>query len=304
MFDKLRSVLKGFASRVATREIKAKELEGELEDLKISLAEADVAYEVAEAVADALKRRLVGTRAPRGSDLGELVLRELRRLLGELLAKCEVGAELCDEIRRLHADSGRPVKVVFLGVNGVGKTTTIAKVALRLKLRGVTPVVAAADTFRAGAQEQLKAHAVRINVPIVSGRYGADPAALAYDAVKHAEARGYGAVLIDTAGRMHVDEDLVEELKKVVRVVKPDYKVLVVDALTGNDVVEQARLFDRAVGVSGVILTKVDADAKGGAALSLAGVLGKPIYYVGTGQRYEDLEPFSSRWVIDRLLGE
>jgi fused signal recognition particle receptor len=226
----------------------------------------------------------------------------LRSVLGEVFQVLRA-PDLVEEAKRLCSEGKGPLKIVFLGVNGVGKTTTIAKIAYLFKKSGMTPVIAAADTFRAGAQEQLKIHASRLGIPIVTGRYGADPASVAYDAVAHASSKGFCVVLIDTAGRMHTDRDLVDELRKIIRVVKPHYKVLVLDALTGNDAVEQARFFDEAVGVDMVILTKIDADAKGGGALSVAYSIRKPIAYVGVGQDYGDLKRFDAEWFIERILG-
>ncbi|WP_131160646.1 signal recognition particle-docking protein FtsY, partial [Aeropyrum pernix] len=280
--------------------LKPEDLEPVLDDILIDLVESDVALEAAESIVAGVKEGLTGYRVRRGEPVEKVVRDALRKALLTLL---DPGPrpDLAAEARRRCG--GRPLVILFLGVNGTGKTTTIAKVAYMLRKAGVTPVIAAADTFRAGAQEQLAVHAEKLGVPIVRGRYGGDPASVAYDAVKHAESRGFCAVLVDTAGRMHVDSNLVEELRKIVRVVKPDYKILVVDSLTGNDAVEQARLFDEAVGVDGVIVTKVDADPKGGTLVSVAHAIRKPILYLGTGQRYEDLRPFDPQKIVDQLLG-
>ncbi|GBF09702.1 probable signal recognition particle protein [Aeropyrum pernix] len=280
--------------------MKPEDLEPVLDDILIDLVESDVALEAAESIVAGVKEGLTGYRVRRGEPVEKVVRDALRKALLTLL---DPGPrpDLAAEARRRCG--GRPLVILFLGVNGTGKTTTIAKVAYMLRKAGVTPVIAAADTFRAGAQEQLAVHAEKLGVPIVRGRYGGDPASVAYDAVKHAESRGFCAVLVDTAGRMHVDSNLVEELRKIVRVVKPDYKILVVDSLTGNDAVEQARLFDEAVGVDGVIVTKVDADPKGGTLVSVAHAIRKPILYLGTGQRYEDLRPFDPQKIVDQLLG-
>ncbi|MEM4463116.1 MAG: signal recognition particle-docking protein FtsY, partial [Fervidicoccaceae archaeon] len=196
-----------------------------------------------------------------------------------------------------------PFVVVFMGVNGVGKTTSIAKIAYMVKKRGMTPLIVAGDTFRAGSQEQLETHANRLGVPIIKAKYGSDSASVGFDSIVYAKKRNLCLILLDTAGRMHIDRDLIEELKKVVRVVNPDLKLLVVDSLTGNDAVEQSITYDREIGVDGFILTKADADTKGGSALSIAMETGKPIFYVGTGQKYEDLRPFSREWLISTLLG-
>ena len=304
VFNKLKKALKKFVDNVAevvtTKTVSEKDLEPILEELVIGLAESDVAFEVAEEIAEKLRQRLVGAKIPRTKDLRDYVIESLREVLIEILRRGYRPLDLLGEARSRSPEN--PLKIVFFGVNGVGKTTTIAKFAYMFKQGGVTPVIVAADTFRAGAQEQLRRHAEKLGVPFIGGRYGADPASVVYDGIEYARARGYRVVLADTAGRMHTDADLMEELRKIVRVAKPDYKALVVDALTGNDAVDQARFFDEAVGIDFIILTKVDADVKGGTAISVAAVTGKPILYMGTGQGYEDLEPFDPERYVDRLL--
>lgn len=306
MFDKLKKAFKQTVNNIKTRvgekiqkEIKESDIEDVLEELFMELVEADVAYEVAEAIVESVKETLIGRKVARGTDIEELVYDAIRGKLLELLDKPAPDI-IKEALERKPGE--RPLVLVFLGVNGVGKTTTIAKIANLYRKNGVTPVIAAADTFRAGAQEQLKEHARRLDVPIISGRYGADPASVAHDAISYAVARGYRAVLIDTAGRMHVDYDLMGELRKIVRVSKPDYKILVVDSLTGNDAVEQARRFNEEVGVDLVVLTKTDADVKGGTAVSIAGVIGKPILFIGTGQGYDDIERFDAKKFVEELL--
>ncbi len=304
VFDRLRKSLKKFvdnvASRIATRELKPEELEEIAEDFILELVENDVAYDVALEIVEALKKRLAGEKIPRFSDAREFVRKALEESIVDILSRNWRKIDIVEEA--LSRRPGSPLKIAFFGVNGVGKTTTIAKFAYMFKKRGVTPVIVGADTFRAGAQEQLKQHALKLGVPFIGGRYGADPAAVAFDAVEYARKRGYRVVLIDTAGRMHTDSDLMEELRKIVRVVKPDYKVLVLDALTGNDAVEQAKFFEEAVGVDFIVLTKVDADVKGGTALSVSHAISKPIIYIGVGQRYEDLEYFNPKLFAERLV--
>jgi fused signal recognition particle receptor len=304
LFKKLRDTLKKFvesvATQITTRQVSESELEPILEELTIDLVESDVAYDAARALTDILKRRLVGTRVPRFSDTRSIVVNELIKALEELLSRNWKPLDVFEEAK--HHTPHSPMVLTFFGVNGVGKTTTIAKFAYRFKRMGVTPVIVASDTFRAGAQEQLRKHAEKLNVPFIGGRYGADPAAVAYDALEYARSRGYRVVLVDTAGRMHTDVDLMEELRKIVRVVKPKYKVLIVDALTGNDALEQASFFEEAVGVDFIVLTKVDADVKGGTAVSVAYSISKPILYVGTGQRYEDLEVFDPKRFARKIV--
>ena len=308
MFGRLKESLSRAASTLATvikekagtREIKAGDLEEVLDDLKIELVEAEVAFDVAEAIASELERRLVGVRVPRGTKVDELVRNTLKDILLKIVGLR--GLDVVEEAKRACRPGSRPFVVVFLGVNGVGKTTTIAKLGYKAKHEGITPVLAAADTFRAGAQEQLRLHAEKLSVPFIGGRYGADPASVAFDAIEYARARNYCLVLIDTAGRIHTDYDLMGELRKIVRVAKPNLKVLVVDALTGNDAVEQARIFKQEVGVDGVIITKADADVKGGTAISVAAAIRKPILYIGTGQGYSDIERFDPIAFVEKII--
>jgi fused signal recognition particle receptor len=200
--------------------------------------------------------------------------------------------------------SGEPLKIMFVGINGTGKTTTISKLSDYFISRGFTPVIAASDTFRAGAIEQITYHAEKLKVKIIKHQKGADPAAVAYDAVEHARAQKKELVFIDTAGRMQTNINLMDEMKKIQRVVKPDLVIFVGDALTGNDVVEQASKFNDAVGLDGIILTKADADAKGGAALSIGYVVQKPILFLGIGQDYKDIIEFKPDWMVEQIFGE
>ena len=304
VFNRLKKALKRFVDTVsetiATKEVKEEDLEPIIEELTISLVESDVALEVAEEIGELIKKKLVGTKLPRFKDVRQYVIDALAEVIEDIVSRNYRPVNIVEEAKK--RDPANPLRILFFGVNGVGKTTTIAKFAYMLRKNNVTPVIAAADTFRAGAQEQLRMHAEKLGVPFIGGRYGADPASVVYDAIEYARARGYRVVLADTAGRMHTDEDLMEELRKITRVAKPDYKVLVVDALTGNDAVEQARFFDEAVGIDFVVLTKVDADVKGGSALTIAAVINKPILFLGVGQRYEDLEPFNPKAYVKKLL--
>jgi len=192
---------------------------------------------------------------------------------------------------------------MFIGVNGVGKTTTLAKLTKYLQLKGKKCVFAASDTFRAASIEQLQEHATALKVKMIKHAYGADPAAVAFDAISHAKAKGVDVVLIDTAGRQHANADLMGELSKIKRVAKPDVTILVVDSLTGNDAVEQAKKYDESIGIDGVILTKADADDKGGTVLSVSYMVEKPILFMGTGQTYTDLDEFKADFIIEKLFG-
>lgn len=208
---------------------------------------------------------------------------------------------LLEVMEPAHIQTGRakPFVIMIVGINGTGKTTTLAKLAHRFQRKGKKVVAAASDTFRAAAIEQLAEHCRRLKVPLIKQRYGADPAAVAFDAIEHAKARGIDVVLIDTSGRLHVDSGLMKELEKVKRVAKPHLSLLVIDATTGNDAVEQARAFAHLV--DGMIVAKADVDERGGATISVSAATGKPIYFLGTGQDYRDLKEFSPERVVKEL---
>jgi len=260
-----------------------------------------VAVSVADHICTEMEKRLEGLKVKRLEDRKKTVENTLRRILLDTLT---AGGErdLVDAVEEKRK-AKEPCVIVFVGINGSGKTTTIAKVARLLMRHGHSVILACSDTYRAGSIEQLEEHAKRLSVRMIRHQYGSDAAAVAFDAVQHARTRGVNVVLIDTAGRMQTDLNLMAEMEKVVRVVNPDLVLFVGDALTGNDAVTQAQEFDKFVKISGSILTKVDADAKGGAAISITHVTGKPILFLGTGQRYEDLEPFKPEFLINRILG-
>ncbi|MCS7106788.1 MAG: signal recognition particle-docking protein FtsY [Acidilobaceae archaeon] len=299
VFDLLRNAFSALADKVKYRNISEEELRGVLEELVMDMVAADVALEVAEGIAQRVQKELTGAKVARGESADKLIIAAVRK---KMLSHFKPAPELVSSVRQ-KCSRKEPYVILFFGINGVGKTTTIAKVAQKLKKEGIGVVIAAADTFRAGAQEQLEVHARRVGVPILKGRYGSDPASVAHDAIEHARAKGICAVLVDTAGRMHVDKDLLEEMRKIVRIAKPDLRVLVVDALTGNDAVEQARSFNEHIGIDAVIVSKADADVKGGTILSVAYVTEKPILFLGTGQSYDDLEQFSPESYVDTILG-
>ncbi|MDD5110972.1 MAG: signal recognition particle-docking protein FtsY [Candidatus Altiarchaeota archaeon] len=272
------------------------DLEDVLWNLQLELMQNDVASETVEYLTGRLKERLVGMDIEHGK-VNEFVSKAVREVLLETLS---TGSEfnLIEFIRRKE----KPVKIVFFGVNGTGKTTTIAKVAAYLLKNGISPVIAAGDTFRAGAIEQAEKHAGMVGVRVVKQQKGSDSAAVIFDAIEHAKARGIDVVLADTAGRMQTNVNLMDEMKKIIRVAKPDLKIFVGDALTGNDAVEQARSFNDNAGIDAVILTKMDADAKGGSALSITHETKKPIILIGTGQGYGDLKEFDRNWFVDSII--
>jgi len=291
----------GILSFVSHKTISEKDIDDILFELEMALLEGDVALEVAEKIVNSVKEDLVGRKIRRRSDVADFTKEALKNAISEIL---NVETPDINELLINSRETGEPLKLMFVGINGTGKTTTIAKVATHFIEKGYTPVIAAADTFRAGAIEQITHHADKIGVKIIKHQKGADPAAVAFDAVAHARAKGKELVLVDTAGRMQTNTNLMDEMKKIKRVIKPDMIIFVGDALTGNDAVEQAQKFDDAVGVNGIILTKADADAKGGAALSIGYVIQKPILFLGLGQSYEDIMEFKPEWMVEQIFGE
>jgi len=302
MFEKLRNGLKGIIEKISSTGFTEKDLDPILWDMQLQLISNDVSVEVAERICSELKERLLGAEAPRFGDKSGVVEKALKDAIKAVMK----GGEALD-ILKLVAESkkrGEPFTIMFIGINGTGKTTTIAKMAHLLKKNGYTVVLASGDTYRAGAIEQLVEHGRRLGVKVIRHKYGSDAAAVGYDAVQHARAQGIDVVLIDTAGRMQTNRNLMDELKKVKRVVQPDLTIMVLDSLIGNDATEQATTFNQHIGFDAAILTKVDADAKGGSSLSIAYLTGKPIPFVGVGQGYDDLVPFEAEWFADKLLGD
>jgi len=291
---------KGFIEKLLQVEIKEKDVEEALDELEIELLEADVALETVEALREKIKEKLVGKKVRIGTNKGRLIEEALREAVLDVLTP----EKKIDLLEMIKSKEEKPFVIAFVGFNGSGKTTTIAKLANWLKKNGLGVVIAASDTFRAGAIEQVEEHAKRVGVKVIKHDYGADPAAVAYDAIQHAKARGLDVVLIDTAGRNELNRNLMDEMKKIVRVAKPDLVIFVGDSLGGNSVVEQAKQFNEAVRIDGVILTKLDADARGGAALSISHAIGAPILFVGVGQGYDDLKPFDEKWFVERIFGE
>jgi fused signal recognition particle receptor len=289
----------GFLSFIKEKTISEKDIDEILWELELSLLESDVAIDVANAVVESLKEDLVGQKIKRSKDIEDFTYDSLKKAVSKIIS---VDGKTMTEMIEEKKSKGEPLVVMFVGINGTGKTTTIAKIANFYMKKGYTPVIAASDTFRAGAIEQLTHHTDNLNVKIIKHQKGSDPAAVAFDAVEHAKAKGKELVLVDTAGRMQTNTNLMDEMKKIKRVSKPDIVVFVGDALTGNDAVEQATKFNDAIDIDGIILTKADADSKGGASLSIGHVIGKPIMFLGVGQGYDDIKEYDPDWMLEQIF--
>ena len=301
MFDKLKKAFSRAAKGISQKELTEKVLDDVLLDLQIALLESDVAQEVVDDLSVELKKELLGLKLEREQEANQIVQSKLRAAVAHIFARTN-RFDLIEKINVKKEAKAGPFVIVFLGINGTGKTTTVAKIANLLRKAGFSVVVAAGDTHRAGAIEQLEQHTNRLSLKIVKQRYGADPSSVGRDAYDHAKKNHIDIVLMDTAGRMQTSKNLMDEMGKIVRVVKPDVKLFIGDALAGNDTINQAREFFDYTNFDGAILTKVDADAKGGSAISIAHITSRPIIYIGVGQGYDDIIPFDSNKFIESLF--
>lgn len=274
-----------------------KDIDETLFELQMVLLESDVAFPVAEAITDHMKKELVGTHRKIRESSEEVVTNALRHAIEEVLGD---GFDLVGYIKA----HDKPVKILFTGVNGTGKTTSVAKIAYYLQSQGLSVVVGAGDTFRAGAIEQIRVHCDRLGIKLIAHQEGADPSAVIYDTVEYAKAHNIDVVLADSAGRFHNRVNLMNQLEKIKRVMKPDLVFYVDEAVAGNDAVIRAEEFEKTVSTNGVILTKVDMDPKGGAAISIAYTIGKPLVFLGVGQEYADMKPFTPALIIDEIFGD
>jgi len=289
---------KGFFSKIREKiqktRISDREFEEYSEDLENILLENNVALEVAERIIKELKEEIVNKELSK-KEIELQIKTSLKAVINKILV------EPYDLAGKIKEKAEKPYVILFSGINGSGKTTTIAKFAYALKKKEISSVIAAGDTFRAASIEQLKKHGEKLGIDIISHEYGSDPASVGFDAIKYAKKNSIDCVLIDTAGRMHTAKNLLREMEKIVKVTKPDLKIFIGESITGNDSIEQVRSFDEAIGIDAIILSKADIDEKGGTALSLGYVTKKPILYLGTGQNYEDLEPFNKDKFIEKL---
>ena len=293
----------GFGSKlkvlITEREIllSEKDISEPLEELEISLLENDVAFDAANEIIEQMKTQLIGQKRKIRTSSEEFVTEALRNALLNVLGE---GFSLTDYIDTHE----KPVKVLFTGVNGAGKTTTIAKVAHYLQKNGYSVVIGSGDTFRAGANEQMRTHAERVGVKVINHQEGADPSAVLFDAVSYAKAHNIDVVLADTAGRFHNRTNLMNQLDKIRRVINPDIVAYVDEAVAGNDAVIRSEEFNNTVGTDVVVLTKADMDTKGGAAISITYTIKKPVMFLGVGQGYDDVIPFEPQKLVDELLGD
>ena len=279
-----------------TVEIAEKDVEELLESLELDLLESDVALEVAESIKDELKNGLVGQTLKK-DEVSQFVKKVIRDTIIKTIS-VEKKIDILNSIKQ----SEKPVKIMIIGTNGAGKTTPIGKLAKLFMSQNHKVVFAAADTFRAAAIEQMEVHAKKLGVHLIKREYGADPTAVAYDAVSYSKAHGIDVVLIDTAGRQDTNVNLINELKKMNRIINPNFRIYIGESIAGNAIIEQVSTFNQEIGIDGVILTKLDCDAKGGSVLSISKTTGVPIIYLGTGQQYEDLEKFEAEKIADLIL--
>lgn len=279
-------------------EISEKEINDLLEELELSLIESDVEQDAALELVKQIRTRLIGQKTS-SKNLDEYIKEQIKEILAEMMKTPQI--DLLQKALEKKKE-GKPLKILMLGPNGAGKTTSIAKLVHYFKKHKLSSILAAGDTFRAGAIDQIEEHALRLGVRVIKQQYGADPAAVAFDAVKAAEAGKIDVIIIDSAGRQETNKNLMEELRKIERVAKPDVKIYVGEAYAGQTLLEQVAEFEEMIGIDGFILTKIDTDAKGGTAISLTYKTKKPIIFVGTGQGYDDFKEFTPNFVLERII--
>jgi fused signal recognition particle receptor len=268
--------------------------------LKIGLLESDVNYDVVEKLTDEIRKDML-SRSISSRGLDNEIRQIIRESIQKILAK-RSGSDLLEVAKEKKTAHELPLKILFIGPNGAGKTTTMAKIANMFITNGFTCVMSASDTFRAAAIEQTTFHADKLGIRVVKGAYGSDPASIAFDAIAHAKAHNVDVVLMDSAGRQETNKSLVEELKKIARVTKPDLKIFIGESIAGNSLLDQVKALNEAVSIDGIILTKLDCDAKGGNTISLLSELSIPILFFGIGEKYNDLMPYDPDFIIDNIL--
>ncbi len=303
MFAKLKNSLKSFLNKIKLKSLDEKSLKEPIQELIELMIANEVAVDVATKIGQKVKEELIaaGTQQERFKDVRPLLRKSLRKAIREVITPTNGSINLIEEIRKKR-EIGEPYVIVMEGINGTGKTTTMAKLAHKLQKEGFSVVFAASDTYRAGAIDQLTKHGQKLGIKTISHQQGGDPTAVAIDAIDHAYAKGVDVVMIDTAGRMQNNSNLIRELQKVVSKTEADLKIFVGDSLAGNDVINQAKEFNEKVGIDTVIMTKADSDVKGGAAISVAHTIDKPILYLGVGQGYDDLQEFDADYLVNQII--
>ncbi len=288
-----KGIIRKIKEKITTIKLDKKNFNSFWTQLEFLFIENNVALSVTDKIREKLEEELVNKEMKK-NEIEKEIKNALRKALSTLLLK---PFSLIEKIKK----SSGPYVIVFFGINGSGKTTTIAKICRLLQKNNLGCVMAASDTFRAASIEQLGKHASKLGVKVIKHGYGADPAAVAYDAVAYAKSHGIDVVLIDTAGRMHTQENLMREMEKICRVNRPNLKIFVGEATTGNDAVIQAEAFNKAVGIDVIILAKQDVDERGGTAISISYTTGKPILFLGIGQKLTDLEKFDKEKLLRQL---
>ena len=295
--EKKKSFFGKIFSGMHTIKISEEDFEAYSGDLEMILLENNVAVEVAEKIINQLKENIVGKEF-----LKKEIEGQIKESLKDVIYKILIEPfDIIEKIKDKKLGEHKPYIILFCGINGTGKTTTIAKFGNMLKEKKLSCVFAAGDTFRAASIEQLKKHGTKLDIEVIAHEYGSDPASVGFDAIKYAEKKHIDVVLIDTAGRMHTEKNLMAQIEKIAKVCKPDMKLFIGESITGNDIIEQIKTFDESVQIDGIVLSKADIDEKGGTALSVGYTTGKPILYLGVGQEYKDLQKFDKNKFVESL---
>ena len=298
MLDKVKNAVSNISKIAVEKQISEKELDRVMENLTIELLESEIPFDLVEQISENIKKQMIDKKFARSDEFKEIIKSEFTRTIKEIFQKVED----VDLIQLINSKESKPFKILIVGINGSGKTTTVAKIGHLLKENNISSAIVAGDTFRSGAIEQIKEHADRLELKLISQKYGSDPAAVARDGVEYSKTHNIDAVIIDTSGRVQTNSNLMQEVLKIKNVVNPDFTVFIGDSLAGNDLVSQTHEFFKFTDFNGSILTKVDADVKGGAILSILSETGKPIIYIGTGQEYKDLEKFNEERFLSGLF--
>lgn len=298
MLDKVKNAVSNISKIAVEKQISEKELDKVMENLTIELLESEIPFDLVEQISENIKKQMIDKKFARSDEFKEIIKSEFTKTIKEIFQKVEE----VDLIQLINSKEDKPFKILIVGINGSGKTTTVAKIGHLLKDNNISSAIVAGDTFRSGAIEQIKEHADRLELKLISQKYGSDPAAVARDGVEYSKTHNIDAVIIDTSGRVQTNSNLMQEVLKIKNVVNPDFTVFIGDSLAGNDLVSQTHEFFKFTEFNGSILTKVDADVKGGAILSILSETGKPIIYIGTGQEYKDLEKFNEERFLSGLF--